>query len=83
MGNPLCAVLVWVWLIACFFIHICGSLCVEGQCVTWLMAVGIGERKRENSSGDVSSILGIFVTNYGRIVSNEKDLMMATTGRNV
>ena len=62
MGNPLCAVLMWVWLIACFFNHLCVSLCVEGLCVTWLMPVGIGDRKCENSSGDNSSIFGICVT---------------------
>jgi len=45
MGKPLCTVLVWAWLIACFFIHLYGSLCVEGQGVTWLMSVGVGERK--------------------------------------
>ena len=61
MGNLLCDVLlwVWVWLIACVFIHLCGLLCVEGQCVTWLMAVGLGERKCENCLGDSSGILGI------------------------
>ena len=39
VGKPLCAVLVWVWLYACSFIHLCGSLCVEGLCMTWLMVV--------------------------------------------
>jgi len=68
MGNPLCAVLMWVWLIVCFFIHIRGSLCVEGLCVTWLMSVGNGERKCENSLGDNSSIVGICVSYYGRIM---------------
>jgi len=67
MGNLLCAVLVWVWLIACFFIHLSGSLCVGGQCVTWLMPVGIGERKCENTLGDNGNILGICVNYYGRI----------------
>jgi len=62
MGNPLCAVLVWVWLIVCFFIYLCGSLCV-----TWLLPVGNGERKCENSLGD-SSIVGICVSYYGRIM---------------
>ena len=51
--------------------------------MTWVMPVGSGERNCENSSDDNSSILGICVTNYGRIVSNDKDLMMATTGRNM
>jgi len=68
MGNPLCAVLVWVWLIACFFIHLCGSLCVEGLCVTWLMPAGNGERKCENSLGENSSIVSICVSYYGRIM---------------
>jgi len=44
-------------------------LCVEGLCVTWLMPVGIGERKRcENSLGDNSDILDICVNYYGRIM---------------
>jgi len=68
MGNLLCAVLVWVWLIARFFIHLGESLCVEGQCVSWLMAVGIGDRKCENSLVDISSVLGIGVNCCGRIV---------------
>jgi len=48
--------------------HLCGSLCEEGLCVTWLMPVGIGERKCDNSSGGNSSIFGICVNYYGRIV---------------
>jgi len=60
---------VWVWLIVCFFIHLYGSLCVEGLCVTWLMPVGIGERKKcENSLGYNSGKLGICVNYYGRIM---------------
>ena len=41
-----CTVLLWAWLIACFFIHLYGSLCVEDVCVKWLMRVGTGERKK-------------------------------------
>ena len=67
MGDPLCAVFVWVWLIACLFNPLCGSLCVEGLCVTWLTPVGIGEGKCNNSSG-YNSILGISVNYYGRIM---------------
>jgi len=44
IGRLLCTVLVWVWLIACYFIHLYGSLCM-GLCVTWLMPVEVGERK--------------------------------------
>jgi len=69
VGQPLCNVLMWVWLIACFFIHLHGSLSVEGLCVTWLMPVGIGEGKRcEISLGDNIGVLDICVNYYGRIM---------------
>jgi len=69
VGKPLCTALVWVWLIECFLIHLYGSLCVEGLCVTWLMPVGIGERQRcENSLGDNSGTIGICVNYYGTIM---------------
>ena len=46
VGKPLCTVLlVWAWLIACFFIRLYGSYCVEGLCVAWLLPVGTGGRK--------------------------------------
>ena len=50
VGKPLCTILVWAWLIVCFFIHLYGSLCVY------------------------NIILNI---------SNDRDLIMATTGRNM
>ena len=55
--------------IACFFIHLHGSLCVEGLCMTWLMPVGIGERKGcENSLGYNIGVLDICVNYYRRIM---------------
>jgi len=36
-----------VGLAYCVLLHSSyGSLCVEGLCVTWLMPVGVGERKQ-------------------------------------
>ena len=67
MGDPLCAVLVWVWFIARFFNPLWGSLCVEGVCVTWLMPVGIGERKCDNSSG-YNSVLGFSFCDRARVL---------------
>ena len=53
MGKPLCTTLTWAWLVACFFIHLYGSLCVEGLCVTWL---------------DLVIACGVWIEKYVRIV---------------
>jgi len=66
VGKPLCTVLLWAWLIVCFFIHLHGSLCVEGLRVTQLdlvIAYG-GWRKKKCVRillGDDSGILGVCV----------------------
>jgi len=35
-SRYVCTILVWAWLVVCFFIHLYGSLCVEGLCLTRL-----------------------------------------------
>jgi len=92
VGKLLCNVLVWVWIIACFFIHLHGSLCVTklmfvsgapaylvhllvGVCPALVVLRVVFAYVHQTSHHTIYKVL--------LSMSNDKDLMMATTSRNM
>ena len=63
MGRLQCTVVMRVWLIAV------SSFIIGSLCVTWLLPVGVGERKLcENSLVDDRGVLGNCVKYCGEII---------------